>query len=83
MKAQREEIKRQRETVLVGDEGTRGKNLETGKRKKRVNSRADTKKGRSEPIYRTSEIEITRFLRKNTATPNQTQPVNSSDNAVR
>lgn len=45
--------------VSVEDESARRKNFATKKEKKRVNTRANVKKGRLEPMHRISKRETT------------------------
>ena len=78
LEAQREEMERQREQFQFEMEvlGERIRELE---REKEGSTQGRTQKeGRSGPIQRTPENETTQVPREEIATPDQTQPVNSS-----
>ena len=78
MEAQREEMERQREQFQL-EMKVLGERIWELEREKEGSTQGRTqKKGRLEPIHKTSEKETTQVSREEAATSDQTQPVNSS-----
>lgn len=78
MEAQREEMERQREQFQLEMEVLGERIWELEREKEGSTQGRMQKEGRSEPMHRTPERETTQFPREEAATPDQTQPVNSS-----